>query len=95
MYVWTITTNTFGEPRLFGVYEDAKGAYKAAEHLSFHADPEDEFRIRYTEVEETKDVIERVDSCEANRRQALEEAVEIELPEGSNLTKQSITDRPD
>ena len=31
--VFTVTTNFFGEPRLFGVYKEAAGALAAVEHL--------------------------------------------------------------
>ena len=75
MNVWTLVTDTFGEPRLLGVYEDAQAVARELTHLSNIADPGDEFRIRFAEVEEAKDVIERCDSCDANRRQQLEESV--------------------
>ena len=75
MNVWTVSSNCTGEPRLFGVFEDAEGAYKAATHLSRFADPGDEFRIQYLEVETTKEVTERTERCEAARREKLEEAV--------------------
>ena len=75
MNVWTLSSNCFGEPRLLGVYEDAEGVAKELQHVSTYADPGDEFRIRFAEVEEAKDVIERCDSCDANRRQQLEESV--------------------
>ena len=75
MNVWTLVTDTFGEPRLLGVYEDAQAVARELTHLSNIADPGDEFRIRFSEVEAANDVIERCDSCDANRRQALEEAV--------------------
>ena len=31
--VYTVTTNFFGEPRLFGVYKEAQGALTAIQHL--------------------------------------------------------------
>ena len=58
---------------MFGVFEDVEGAYKAAAHLSRFADPGDEWRVQYLEVETTDEVKERVEKCEANHRQHLEE----------------------
>ena len=74
MNVWTLTTDTFGEPRLLGVYEDAKGVARELTHLARIADAGDEFRIRFAEVEETSDVELRTQQCEAARRERLEEA---------------------
>ena len=74
MNVWTLVTDTFGEPRLLGVYEDAQAVARELTHLSHVADPGDEFRIRFAEVEEAKDVIERTQRCEAARKERLEEA---------------------
>ena len=74
MNVWTLTSNCFGEPRLLGVYEDAKGVATELQHLSSVADPNDEFRIRFAEVEETSDVELRTQQCEGARREQLEEA---------------------
>ena len=65
MLVYSLMTNTFGEPRLFGVYEDAKAASLAFEHLTNHADPGDEYRIRFDEVESYAEVKERTDRCNA------------------------------
>ena len=65
--VYTLTTNTFGEPRLFGVYKDAKGASLAFEHLSMNADPNDEFRIKRCLIEKTEMVQECLDHCRAQR----------------------------
>jgi len=65
--VYTLATNTFGEPRVFGVYKDAKGAALAFEHLSLQADPNDEFRIRRMYVEKAQDVQECLDHCRAQR----------------------------
>ena len=79
MNVWTITSDCFGEPRLLGVYEAAEGAAKELQHLSSWADPGDEFRIRFAEVEETSDVIERTQSCESARKERLEESVKEEV----------------
>ena len=75
MNVWTLTTDTFGEPRLLGVYEDAKGVARELTHLSNIADPGDEFRIRFVEVESTKDVNTRTKRCEDARREQLEQTV--------------------
>ena len=79
MNVWTLTSNCFGEPRLLGVYEDAKGVATELQHLSSVADPNDEFRIRFAEVEETSDVIERTQRCESARKERLEESVKEEV----------------
>ena len=65
--VYALMTDTFGEPRLFGVYKDAKGASLAFEHLSMNADPEDEFRIRRCVVEKAERVQECLDHCRAQR----------------------------
>ena len=74
MNVWTLTSNCFGEPRLLGVYEDVEGVAAELQHLSSVADPNDEFRIRFSEVEETSDVELRTHQCEEARRERLEEA---------------------
>ena len=79
MNVWTLTSDCFGEPRLLGVYEDAKGVATELQHLSSVADPNDEFRIRFAEVEETSDVIERTQRCESARKERLEESVKEEV----------------
>ena len=76
MNVWTVSSNCCGEPRLFGVFEDAEGAYKAAAHISRFADPGDEWRVQYLEVETTKEVTERTERCEAAHRESLEAAAE-------------------
>ncbi len=73
MNVWTVSSNCCGEPRLFGVYEDVEGAYAQAAHLSRFADPGDEWRVQYLEVESTNEVKERTERCEANHREHLEE----------------------
>ena len=65
--VYALMTNTFGEPKLFGVYKDAKGAALAFEHLSLQADPNDEFRIKRMYVEKAQDVQECLDHCRAQR----------------------------
>ena len=79
--VFTLTTNFFGEPRLFGVYKDAEGALAAVQHLTEtgQADIDDEFRIRKCEVESTKSVKEQLNRCRAHR------AVEEALPEDEEL----------
>ena len=73
MNVWTVSSNCCGEPRLFGVYEDAEGAYEQAAHLSRFADPGDEWRVQYLEVESTKEVKEKAKRCEEAHREHLEE----------------------
>tara|TARA_R100001082_G_C4327578_1_gene144094 strand:+ start:441 stop:674 length:234 start_codon:yes stop_codon:yes gene_type:complete len=75
MNVWTLTTDTFGEPRLLGVYEDSKGVARELTHLANIADSGDEFRIRFIEVESTKDVNARTKRCEEARREQLEQTV--------------------
>ena len=79
--VFTVTTNFFGEPRLFGVYKDAEGALAAVQHLTEtgQADIDDEFRIRKCEVESTKSVTEQLNRCRAQR------AVQDALPEDEEL----------
>ena len=67
--VFTVTTNFFGEPRLFGVYKEAEGALAAIQHLTEGGCPDDgdEFRIRKCEVESTKSVTEQLNRCRAHR----------------------------
>ena len=79
--VFTVTTNFFGEPRLFGVYKEAEGALAAVQHLTEGAnvDEGDEFRIRKCEVESTKSVKEQLNRCRAHR------AVADALPEDEEL----------
>ena len=79
--VFTVTTNFFGEPRLFGVYKEAEGALTAVQHLIEGActDDGDEFRIRKCEVESTKSVTEALNRCRAHR------AVEDALPTDEEL----------
>ena len=79
--VFTVTTNFFGEPRLFGVYKEAEGALAAVQHLTEGGSPDDgdEFRIRKCEVESTKSVTEALNRCRAHR------AVEEALPEDEEL----------
>ena len=79
MNVWTLTTDTFGEPRLLGVYEDAEGVARELQHLSSVADPNDEFRIRFAEVEETSDVELRTQRCESARKERLEETIKEQV----------------
>ena len=79
--VFTVTTNFFGEPRLFGVYKEAQGALTAVQHLTegCNVDEGDEFRIRKCEVESTKSVTEQLNRCRAHR------AVEDALPTDEEL----------
>ena len=79
--VFTVTTNFFGEPRLFGVYKEAEGALAAVQHLTEGGSPDDgdEFRIRKCEVESTKSVKEQLNRCRAHR------AVADALPEDEEL----------
>ena len=79
--VFTVTTNFFGEPRLFGVYKEAEGALAAVQHLTEGCDVDegDEFRIRKCEVESTKSVTEALNRCRAHR------AVEDALPTDEEL----------
>ena len=79
--VYTVSTNFFGEPRLFGVYKEAEGAILAVQHLTEtgQADDGDEFRIRKNEVESTKSVKEQLNRCRAHR------AVQDALPADEEL----------
>ena len=79
--VFTVTTNFFGEPRLFGVYKEAEGALAAVQHLTegCNVDEGDEFRIRKCEVESTKSVTEQLNRWRAHR------AVSDALPEDEEL----------
>ena len=79
--VFTITTNFFGAPRLFGVYKEAEGALTAVQHLIEGActDDGDEFRIRKCEVESTMSVTVHRYRCRAHR------AVQDALPEEEEL----------
>ena len=79
--VFTVTTNFFGEPRLFGVYKDAEGALAAVQHLTEvgNTDDGDEFRIRKNEIESTKSVKEQLNRCRAQR------AVQDALPTDEEL----------
>ena len=79
--VFTVTTNFFGEPRLFGVYKEAEGALAAVQHLTEGGSPDngDEFRIRKCEVESTKSVTEALNRCRAHR------AVQDALPTDEEL----------
>ena len=79
--VFTVTTNFFGEPRLFGVYKEAAGAIAAVQHLNENAQADigDEFRIRKCEVESTKSVKDQLNRCRAHR------AVQDALPEDEEL----------
>ena len=79
--VYTVTTNFFGEPRLFGVYKEAEGALAAVQHLTEAGSPDngDEFRIRKNLVESTKSVTEQLNRCRAHR------AVSDALPEDEDL----------
>ena len=79
MNVWTLTSNCFGEPRLLGVYEDVEGVAAELQHLSSVADPNDEFRIRFAEVEETSDVELRTQRCESARKERLEETIKEQV----------------
>ncbi len=75
MSVYAITTNYFGEPRLFGVYESAAAAGVAYEHLAEQCDVGDEFRIRKVSVESYSEVKDSLDRCRAQR--AIEDAVGV------------------
>jgi len=79
--VFTVTTNFFGEPRLFGVYKESAGAIAAIQHLTEvgNTDNGDEFRIRKCEVESTKSVTEQLNRCRAHR------AVQDALPTDEEL----------
>ena len=79
--VFTVTTNFFGEPKLFGVYKEAAGALTAVQHLTEngYTDIGDEFRIKKCAVESTKSVMEDLSRCRAHR------AVQDALPTDEEL----------
>ena len=73
--VFTITSNCFGEPRLMGVYSNAKAALIRLEHLTEFADPGDEYRLEYEPVRTAKQEKESLADC---RRARLERIAEQE-----------------
>ena len=73
--VFTITSNCFGEPRLMGVYSNAKAALIRLEHLTEFADPGDEYRLEYEPVRTAKQEKESLANC---RRARLERIAEQE-----------------
>ena len=79
--VFTLTTNYFGEPRLFGVYKEAEGALASVQHMTATGctDIGDEFRIKKCAVESTKSVKEDLNRCRAQR------AVQDALPTDEEL----------
>ena len=95
MNVWTLTTDTFGEPRLLGVYEDSQGVARELTHLSNIADPGDDFRIRFVEVESTKDVNTRTKRCEDARREQLEELASKDVENPTFHMDQAFDDAKD
>jgi len=73
--VFTITSNCCGEPRLIGVYSNAKAALIRLEHLTEFADPGDEYRLEYESVRTAKQEKESLANC---RRARLERIAEQE-----------------
>ena len=78
--VFTITSNCYGEPRLIGVYGNAKAALLRLEHLTEFADPGDEYRLEYEPVRTAKQEKESLTSC---RRARLERLAEEETTDES------------
>ena len=76
--VFTITSNCFGEPRLMGVYSNAKAALIRLEHLTEFADPGDEYRLEYEPVRTAKQEKESLANCRRARleRIAAQESAE-------------------
>ena len=70
-YVFAITSNCFGEPRLMGVYGNAKAALIRLEHLTEFADPGDEYRLEYEPVRTAKQEKESLANCRRARLERL------------------------
>ena len=71
--VFTITSNCFGEPRLMGVFGNAKAALLRLEHLTESADPYDEYRLQYEPVHTAKQEKESLTNCRRARLERLAE----------------------
>ena len=71
--VFTITSNCFGEPRLMGVFGNAKAALIRLEHLTEFADPGDEYRLEYEPVRTAKQEKESITNCRRARLERLAE----------------------
>ena len=71
--VFTLCSNTFGEPRLIGVYGNAKALLIGLEHLLDIADPDDEYRIEYAPVSTVKQEKEKLANCRRARLERLAE----------------------
>ena len=69
--VFTITSNCFGEPRLMGVFGNAKAALLRLEHLTEFADPDDEYRLQYKPVHTAKQEKESLTNCRRARLERL------------------------
>ena len=78
--VFTLCSNTFGEPRLMGVYGNPKALLLGLEHLLDVADPDDEYRIEYAPVRTAKEEKEKLANC---RRARLERLATAEQEEES------------
>ena len=69
--VFTIVSNCYGEPRLMGVYSNAKAALIRLEHLTEFADPGDEYRLEYEPVRTAKQEKESLTNCRRTRLERL------------------------
>ena len=83
-HVFTITSNCYGEPRLIGVYGNAKAALTALEHLTDFTDPGDEYRLEYETVRTAKEEKERLTNCRRARLERLAREEEKE-PEATPI----------
>ena len=72
-HVFTITSNCYGEPKLMGVYGNAKAALIRLEHLTEFADPGDEYRLEYEPVRTAKQEKESLTNCRRSRLERLAE----------------------
>ena len=70
-HVFTITSNCYGEPKLMGVYGNAKAALIRLEHLTEFADPGDEYRLEYEPVRTAKQEKESLANCRRARLERL------------------------
>ena len=85
-HVFTITSNCFGEPKLMGVYSNAKAALIRLEHLTEFADPGDEYRLEYEPIRTAKEEKESLANC---RRARLERIAEQEASDDKELVNLS------
>ena len=85
--VFTITSNCYGEPRLMGVFGNAKAALLRLEHLTEFADPGDEYRLEYEPVRTAKQEKESLTNC----RRARLERLAAEESTDSNESEPALT----